>query len=67
MVRNIQGVGPATLVQDKGRSNRFVSFGPVDSIEAVENWRARPEIKERQARSAEVTEGLERGVCDVRA
>jgi hypothetical protein len=39
-VKHTPGAGAATLVQDTGQPNRFVSFGPWESAEAIDAWRA---------------------------
>ena len=55
--RNIAEAGRATLLRDTADPNRFVTFGPWQSSEAVESWRA---ADGWQARVAPIRELLER-------
>ena len=45
----IDGASWAVLLQDRSRSNRFVSFGPWDSLDQMEAWRSNPGFAERVA------------------
>jgi heme-degrading monooxygenase HmoA len=63
-IRNVDGVGPGRLFRDKAQPNRFLSFGPFDSMDTVEAWRERPEVQDRQAKLADVIENLERGIFE---
>lgn len=38
--RNIKGAGRATLLGEAADSDRFVTFGAWESLEAIEAWRA---------------------------
>ena len=56
----VQGLrASAKLFRDVERPSTFLSFGPWESLEAVQRWRSRPGYHERIARLAEVTDGLE--------
>lgn len=63
----IAGADWATLVQDTERPNRFLSFGPWDSVEAISAWRASPGFQERVGRIRELLETFEPGVFRRRA
>lgn len=41
---------PGTLLRDRERPARFVSFGPWPDAEAIARWRAHPGFAERVAR-----------------
>ena len=47
---NVEGAGRGTLLRDSGDPDRFVSFGPWESEEAIERWRSSPGWGERVAR-----------------
>jgi hypothetical protein len=36
---NVEGAGVGTLLRDTSDDHRFVSFGPWESLTAIENWR----------------------------
>jgi quinol monooxygenase YgiN len=55
----IDGAGWAKLLQDRARSNRFVSFGPWANVEAIEAWRSHPGFAERVGRIRELIDSLE--------
>ena len=42
--------GDALLVRDLRETERFVSFLPWESLEAIQGWKAHPEFKERMSR-----------------
>ena len=42
--------GEAVLVRDLRDPDRFVSFLPWESLEAITAWKAQPEFKERMSR-----------------
>jgi quinol monooxygenase YgiN len=50
---HIPGAGWATLVQQEDQPNRFLTFGPWESVEAIDAWRA--------------SEGFQDGVKRIRA
>jgi len=54
----IEGASWAVLLQDRPQSNRFVSFGPWDSLEAMAAWRANPGFAERVAEIRPLIERL---------
>jgi heme-degrading monooxygenase HmoA len=45
--------GEAVLVRDLRDADRFVSFLPWESLEAIKAWKAHPEFKERMGRVQE--------------
>lgn len=55
----IEGAAWAKLLQDRAQPNRFISFGPWDSLEAIEAWRSHPGFAERVGRIRELIESLE--------
>ena len=42
--------GEAVLVRDLRDPDRFVSFLPWESLEAIKSWKAHPEFKQRMSR-----------------
>ena len=64
---NIEGSSRAWLLRDRGQPNRFFSFGPWESLEAIEMWRARPEFQERVGGIQELLESFEALTLDVAA
>lgn len=63
----IPGSAWATLLQDQEKRNRFVSFGPWESADAIAGWRSSPGFQERFGRIRAVLEDFEAGVFDRRA
>lgn len=57
--REVSPTARGTLLRDTGAPNRFVSFGPWDSLEQIEDWRARDGWKERVARLQELLDEFE--------
>jgi len=55
----IEGGSWAKLLQDRTQSNRFVSFGPWDSLEQIEAWRSHAGFAERVGQIRELIESLE--------
>lgn len=53
---NVPGAGEARLLQDPEHPNMFLSFGPWDTLEHVQDWRSRPEFAAFVARA--------RGLCE---
>jgi len=53
------GAPSATLLRDIGDPTRFVSFGPWDSLEAIDAWRALPGFRERVERIRGFLESFE--------
>lgn len=53
------GASWATLLQDRSQFNRFVSFGPWDSLDQIEAWRSNPGFAERVARIRPLIERLD--------
>ena len=51
--------GEASLLQDLDDPTLFYSFGPWDSLEAIQAWRADPGFQERVGRIRELLESFE--------
>lgn len=49
----------AVLLRDTERENRYFSFGPWESVDAIRQWRTLEGFQERVARLSEVIEGFE--------
>jgi heme-degrading monooxygenase HmoA len=45
--QNVEGAGRGTLLRDLDDDHRFVSVGPWQSLEAIEEWRGLPGWAER--------------------
>lgn len=45
--KTITSAASGTLLRDRERPNRFVSFGPWASLADIEAWRAHPGFRER--------------------
>jgi heme-degrading monooxygenase HmoA len=56
-----------TLLRDREQPNRFLSFGPWESVEQIEAWRSAPEWQELVGRMRELLESFEPGTYDVAA
>ncbi len=56
---NAPGALSARPLRDRNDSNRFVSFGPWESLEAIERWRAMEGFQQRVARIRETLMGFE--------
>ena len=56
-----------TLLRDVGNPSRFISFGPWESLEAVDAWRASAPFTEGVARIRESLEAFEPGTYEVSA
>jgi len=54
-----------TLLRDRERPNRFVSFGPWESLELIQEWRSSPEWQEIVSRIRSLLEDFEPGAYDV--
>lgn len=54
-----------TLLRDRERPNRFVSFGPWRSVEQVEAWRASPAFRETVRELQEVLDDFQPGTFDL--
>ena len=64
MLRSSPGRGPGgrawgKLLRDLERDDRFVSFGPWESLEAIETWRSLDGWKERVERVRELLVSFE--------
>jgi heme-degrading monooxygenase HmoA len=54
-----------TLLRDRERPNRFISFGAWESVEEVERWRASPAFRDAVREMGAVLEDFEPGTFDV--
>lgn len=66
-VKHTPGAGAATLVQDIGQPNRFLSFGPWESAQAIDAWRASSGFQERVGKMQALLEAFEPGTFCRRA
>jgi len=57
--REIPGALWGRLLQDRDRPNRFLSFGPWASLEAIDTWRAHPGFAEGVGRIRPLLESLQ--------
>lgn len=55
-LREIATAGSGTLLRDRERGNRFVSFGPWADLRDIDAWRAHPGFAERVGRMRELLE-----------
>ena len=53
-----------TLIRDRERPNRFVSFGPWPDAETAERWRSTPAFRETLEKMRELLDGFEPGMYD---
>lgn len=63
--REVPGSRWAKLLRDRSTPNRFVSFGPWDSLEAIEHWRSLAGWQERVGRIRGLLDGLEPSTLDL--
>jgi heme-degrading monooxygenase HmoA len=56
---NIDGAGRGTLLRDLEHRDRFVSVGPWESLQAIQDWREDPGWRERVERIRELIDGFE--------
>lgn len=56
---NAPGARRARLLRDLNNPDRFVSFGPWDSIDAIERWRSMEGWKERVGKLRDMLIGFE--------
>jgi len=64
---NISGSKWARLLQNRDDETRFVSFGPWESVDAIEQWRASPGFQERVERIQSMLEAFQPGTFELRA
>ena len=57
--REVPGSSWAKLLRDRSSPNRFISFGPWESLNAIEGWRALPGWQERVEELRKVLDGFE--------
>jgi heme-degrading monooxygenase HmoA len=55
------GAADAYLLQDAAHPQRFISFGPWESAERIDAWRATPEFKAFGARARELCDEFQPG------
>jgi quinol monooxygenase YgiN len=58
-VRNQPGAGSGHLVQDTANSRSFLSFGPWDSQDAIQQWRQKPEFQAFLGRARELCDDIQ--------
>ena len=56
---NVVGAGNARLLQDIEKPERFISFGPWESVESIQQWRNKQEFKEFFAKAKELCESIQ--------
>lgn len=54
----------ATLLRDRDVSNRFISFGPWNSLEQIEEWRSSPTFADGVGRIRELLDSFEPHAMD---
>jgi heme-degrading monooxygenase HmoA len=59
------GTGWGKLLRDRNDRHRFISFGPWETLDAVEAWRALPGWTERVGRLRELLDGFEPSTLEV--
>jgi heme-degrading monooxygenase HmoA len=64
---HVPGASWATLVQQEDQPNRFLTFGPWESAEAIDAWRASEGFREGIARIRPLLESFEPGTFRRRA
>jgi quinol monooxygenase YgiN len=57
--RDVAPAAIGTLLRDLTTPNRFISFGPWESMEQIEDWRGRHGWKTRVARLRELLDAFE--------
>jgi heme-degrading monooxygenase HmoA len=55
-----------TLLQDTTDASRFISFGPWETQEEVDRWRASPAFQDGVARIRPLLDGFEPGTYELR-
>ena len=56
---NVPGAGTGRLLRDREQTNRFASFGPWESLEAISAWRQMPDFQQRIGKIRELLESFE--------
>jgi heme-degrading monooxygenase HmoA len=54
-----------TLLRNRDVPNKFVSFGPWDSLETIDRWRSSPEWQDVVGKMRDVLESFEPGTYDL--
>jgi heme-degrading monooxygenase HmoA len=62
---NVEDSSGAVLLRDRAEPSRFLSFGPWESLEAIEAWRADPGFQQRVGRLMEIVEEFEAHTLEV--
>lgn len=65
--REVPGGSWAVLLRDRENPRQFFSFGPWDSLEAIADFRSRPEFNEFLGRARPMLEAVEVFTLDVAA
>jgi heme-degrading monooxygenase HmoA len=63
--RDVPGSIWAKLLRDSSAPNRFISFGPWESLDAIEGWRALAGWQQRVQRLRELLDGFEPSTLDL--
>ena len=58
-VLNQAGAGSGHLIQDTANSRSFLSFGPWDSQDAIQQWRQKPEFQAFVSRVRELCDDIQ--------
>jgi len=58
-VQNQAGAGSGHLLQDTTNSRSFLSFGPWDSEDAIQQWRQKPEFQTFLSRARELCDDIQ--------
>jgi heme-degrading monooxygenase HmoA len=64
---HIPGARWATLVQQEDQPSRFLTFGPWESLEAIDQWRASDDFQQRIGRIRALLEDFQPGTFRRRA
>ena len=62
---NVPGAGTGRLLRDREQPNRFVSFGPWESLDAIAAWRQMPQFQETVGKMRELLETFEPHTLDL--
>ena len=63
--REVPGSGWAKLLRDTSAPNRFISFGPWESLAAIDVWRSEPHWQDSVGRLRGLLDGFEPSTLDV--
>jgi heme-degrading monooxygenase HmoA len=63
--REVPGSIWAKLLRDRSAPDRFISFGPWESLAAIEHWRSLDGWKQRVARLRELLDGFDASTLEL--